>query len=65
MSPIPADPHNRREPEVTLKDGRKFKLKAPGLEVPDRPRGTEERGAEEPPRDDPRPPLDPNTAGPF
>jgi hypothetical protein len=64
VSPIPADPHNRREPEVTLKDGRKFRLKAPGLEVPDRPRGSAERGDDEPPRDDPRPPHNPLHAGP-
>jgi hypothetical protein len=61
--PIPADPHNPRPQELTLGDGRKFKLKVPGLEPRTEPEATEERGAAEPPRDDPRPPIDPNTAG--
>jgi hypothetical protein len=63
MSPIPTDPHKRPPPEVTLSDGRKFKLKAPGLEPLAEPRTSSERGAAEPPRDDPRQPIDPNVAG--
>ena len=63
MSPIPADPHKRRAPELTLGDGRKFKVKAPGLEPRAEPRTSSERGAAEPPRDDPRQPIDPNGAG--
>ena len=60
MSPIPADPHKRPRNELTLGDGRKFKLKAPGLEPRAEPDKTEERGAPEPPRDDVRPPINPN-----
>ena len=44
-----------------MRDGRKVKLNVPGLEPRPKPKGTEERGAAEPPRDDPRPALDPNT----
>jgi hypothetical protein len=58
MSPIPGEPHKPPRQELTLSDGRKFKLKAPGLE----PRADSERGAAEPPRDDPRQPIDPNVA---
>ena len=63
MSPIPGEPHDRKSDELTTKDGRKVKLKIPGL--PPRPDGekTEERGSEEPPRDDPRPPVNPDVAG--
>ena len=64
MSPIPGEPLDKRRPELTTSDGRKVKLHVPGLEPPVKPRGTEERGAVEPPRDDPRPPVDPNVAGP-
>jgi hypothetical protein len=59
MTPIPADPHERRAPELTMGDGRKVKLKIPGLEPLGKPGATSERGAAEPPRDDPRPPIDP------
>ena len=64
MSPIPADPHKRPRNELTLGDGRKFKLKAPGLEPRAEPEATSERGAAEPPREDPRPGFDPNFVNP-
>jgi hypothetical protein len=59
MSPIPGEPHDRKADELTTKDGRKVKLKIKGL--PPRPKAdkTEERGAAEPPRDDPRPSHNP------
>jgi hypothetical protein len=60
MSPIPGEPHDRKDPELTTSDGRKVKLKVPGLAPRAKPRQTEERGAAEPPRDDPRPPHNPN-----
>ena len=62
MTPIPGEPLDPKAPELTTSDGRKFKLKIPGL-APLQPLKTEERGAAEPPRDDPRPPLNPNTTG--
>ena len=48
---------------MKTKDGRRVKLKVPGLTPPIKPNRTEERGSEEPPRDDPRPPINPNHAG--
>jgi len=63
MSPIPGEPLDPHPQELTTSDGRKFKLKIPGMPPPVKPSGTEERGATEPPRDDPRPPLNPNTTG--
>ena len=60
MSPIPGEPLDPTPQELTTKDGRKFKLKIPGMPPPAK---TEERGSEEPPRDDPRPPVNPNVAG--
>ena len=63
MSPIPGEPLEPRPPELTTSDGRKFKLKIPGLAPPIKPGKTEERGSVEPPRDDPRPPLNPNHIG--
>ena len=63
MTPIPGEPHDHSKQELTTSDGKKFKLKIPGMPPPVKPSGTEERGAEEPPRDDPRPPLNPNTTG--
>lgn len=62
MSPIPGEPHDSKAPELKTSDGRKFTFKIPGAPPP-KPKGTEERGAEEPPRDDPRPPLNPHTQG--
>lgn len=63
MSPIPGEPLNPVQPDLTTKDGRKVRLKVPGLNPPIKPERTEERGSEEPPRDDPRPPINPNHAG--
>jgi hypothetical protein len=63
MTPIPGDPHKRTEQdELVTKDGKKVKLKLPPGFAPRKPEEekTEERGAEEPPRTDPRPPVDPN-----
>ena len=63
MSPIPSDPLETKRNELTTSDGRKFKIKAPGLAPPPKPGRTEERGSEEPPREDPRPPVNPYHAG--
>ncbi|HVE69507.1 MAG TPA: hypothetical protein VNB64_13095 [Solirubrobacteraceae bacterium] len=63
MTPIPGEPHDRKSDELTTKDGRKVKLKIPGLEPRPKPGRTEERGEEEPPRADPRPPVNPDVAG--
>jgi hypothetical protein len=65
MTPIPGEPLQPQVPELTTSDGRKVKLKLPGLTAPVKPQGTEQRGGDEPPRDDPRPPIDPNVIGPF
>lgn len=59
MSPIPSEPLKPKPHEVTLKDGRKLKLKLPGRPPRVEPGATEERGAEEPPRDNPAPPHNP------
>ena len=63
MSPIPGEPLDPTPQELTTSDGKKFKLKIPGMPPPVKPSKTEERGSEEPPRDDPRPPVNPNVAG--
>ena len=63
MSPIPGKGHDAKPQELTTKDGKKVMLRVPGLGDPVRPRGYEQRGEDEPPRDDPRPPLDPHHAG--
>ena len=60
MTPIPGEPLEPTPQELTTSDGRKFKLKIPGMPPPVKPAKTEERGDEEPPREDPRPPLNPN-----
>jgi hypothetical protein len=64
MSPIPGEPLDPQQPDLTTADGRKVKLKLPGsFPKPVKPSGTSERGADEPPRDDPRPPgVNPNHA---
>jgi hypothetical protein len=62
MSPIPGEPLDPKEHGLTTSDGRKFKLKGLGIK-PLGPVKTEERGSEEPPRDDPRPNVNPNAAG--
>ena len=63
MSPIPGEPLEPKAQELTTSDGRKFKLKLPGLAPPPPPGVTEERGRPEPPREDPRPPVNPDHAG--
>ena len=59
MSAIPGEPLTPKPLEVKTKDGRKVKLKLPGMPPPVKPVRTEERGADEPPRDDPRPSHNP------
>jgi hypothetical protein len=63
MSPIPSEPLPPKPDELTTSDGRKVKIKAPGLAPPAKPTRTEERGSAEPPRDDPRPAVNPDNAG--
>jgi hypothetical protein len=63
MSPIPGEPLDPKPAEVTTSDGRKVKIKVRGLAPAPKPTRTEERGSAEPPRDDPRPPIDPNHVG--
>jgi hypothetical protein len=63
MSPIPGEPLDPKPRELTTSDGKKFKIKVPGLPAPIKAGRTEERGSEEPPRDDPRPPINPNHVG--
>jgi hypothetical protein len=63
MSPIPGEPHRSGPPELETSDGRKVKLTIPGMAPPVKPGPTEERGSAEPPRDDPRPPVNPHHAG--
>jgi hypothetical protein len=60
MSAIPGEPLKNKPHELTLKDGRKLKLKLPGMSDPVVPLATEERGAQEPPRDNPAPLHNPN-----
>jgi hypothetical protein len=64
MTPIPGEPLNPKAPELTTSDGRKVTLKVPGLAPPLKPIATEERGNAEPPRDDPRPLVNPDHVGP-
>jgi hypothetical protein len=64
MSPIPGEPLKPKANELTTRDGRKVKIKAPGLAPPSKPTRTEERGSAEPPRDDPRPLINPDHIGP-
>jgi hypothetical protein len=63
MSPIPSEPLEPRKQELKMSDGRKVKLKIPGMPPPPKPGRTEERGSAEPPREDPRPPVNPHHAG--
>jgi hypothetical protein len=65
MTPIPGEPLHPQAPELTTSDGRKVKLKLPGLQPPVKPHATEQRPGTQPPREDPRPPIDPNYAGPV
>ena len=64
MSPIPGEPLDPKPKELTTSDGRKFKVKIPGLTPPPKPGLTEERGSAEPPRNDPRPLINPDHVGP-
>jgi len=64
MTPIPGEPHDRSSNEIVMRDGRKVKLVIPGLAPAPKPNATEERGEAEPPRDDPRPPVNPDHIGP-
>jgi hypothetical protein len=63
MSPIPSESRAPKSNELTTSDGRKFKVKVPGLTPPPKPARSEERGNPEPPRDDPRPPINPQHVG--
>jgi hypothetical protein len=63
MTPIPSDPLKRPPAELALGDGRKVKLKLPGVDPAAQPSGMTEGGAAEPPRDDSRSPIDPDAAG--
>lgn len=63
MSPIPGEPLDPKDPGLRTKDGRKVTLRFPGLAPRVEPAGTEERGAAEPPRDDPRQNVNPQTYG--
>ena len=60
MSAIPGEPLKQKPHELTLNDGRKLKLKLPGLPPRVVPVATEERGAAEPPRENPAPVHNPN-----
>ena len=60
MGAIPGEPLKHKPHELTLADGRKVKLKLPGLPPRVEPEATEERGAAEPPRDNPAPLHNPN-----
>jgi hypothetical protein len=63
MTPIPGEPLDPKPQELTTSDGRKVKLTIPGLPPRPKPRKTAERGSAEPPRDDPRPSINPNHVG--
>jgi hypothetical protein len=60
MSAIPGEPLKPKPHELTLADGRKVKVKLPGLPPRVEPDATEQRGAADPPRDDPAPLHNPN-----
>ena len=60
MSAVPGEPLKQKPHEVTLKDGRKLKIKLPGLPPRVEPGATEQRGAADPPRDNPPPLHNPN-----
>lgn len=64
MSPLPGKPLDPQRHVLTMSEGRKVKLKVPGLAPPVEPHATVERGGAEPPRDDPRLALDPYFIGP-
>lgn len=64
MSAIPGEPLKQKPHELTLKDGRKLKLKLPGMPARAEPLATEERGASDPPRDNPAPRHNPSHGAP-
>jgi hypothetical protein len=64
MSPIPGQPLDPKQHELTMSDDRRVTLKVPGLFPPVKPQATEQRGGAEPPRDDPRSTLNPFFIGP-
>jgi hypothetical protein len=64
MTPIPGEPLDPKPPELTTSDGRKVRLRVPGLAARPKPIATEERASAEPPRDDPRPLINPDHVGP-
>jgi hypothetical protein len=55
MSAVPGEPLKRKPHDVTLKDGRKVRLKLPGMTPGVEPATTQESGAAEPPRESPAP----------
>jgi hypothetical protein len=65
VSPIPGEPLDPKPQELTTSDGRKVKLKVPGLAPRPKDVRTEERAGTEPPRADPRPPVNPDHAAGF
>jgi hypothetical protein len=66
MTPIPGEPLDRDREGLTLPDGRKVKIRVPGLTPSTKPHKTEQRAGTEPPRDNPRhTPLDPNIFPPV
>ena len=56
MSPIPSEARDPKPHELTTSDGRKFKIKVPGLTPPAKPGRTEERAGPESPHEDRRSP---------
>jgi hypothetical protein len=63
MSPIPGEPLDPKAPEPTTSDGRKFKIKVPGLAPPPKPRRTESEAAPSRLATIPGRPVNPNHAG--
>lgn len=63
MSPIPGEPLDPRQPDLTTKDGQKVRLKIPGLTPLGASTRTGKQAGDEPARDDPRPPVNPDQAG--
>ena len=65
MSPIPGEPLDPKPKELTTSDGRKVRVRVPGLTPPPKPGQAEERGSAEPPREDRRPVINPDHVGPL
>ncbi|HEY1540274.1 MAG TPA: hypothetical protein VGF63_12805 [Solirubrobacteraceae bacterium] len=55
MSAVPGEPLKRKPHDVTLKDGRKVRLKLPGMPPSVEPATTKEAAAAEPARESPAP----------